>query len=66
MPINDDAEDTIEVQACPDLSDHRFVGGVRLIVPGGSVVDLTPRHAHRLVEDILLKLYVTGRMKGTI
>lgn len=61
-----DDEDDIEVLPCPDLRDHRYVGGVRLILPGGSVVDLAPTRAAKLAERIIGALYETGRLKPTI
>jgi hypothetical protein len=65
MPIEDE-EDDIEVQPCPDLHDHRFVGGVRLLLPGGAVVDLSAKRAARVAETIISVLYQTGRLKPTV
>lgn len=69
-----DEEDVIEVEPCLDLSDMRYVGGVRLILPRGicdvgrdrPVVDLPAVRAAKLAEAIIAVLYQTGKLKPTI
>lgn len=61
-----ETDDLFKVLPCPDLSDHRFIGGVRVYLPHGGVLDLSAERAAKLAEAIIAALYQGGRLRRTI